>query len=59
MWLLLSKKVLTKVIQTSDRDVKIWQRALSEMGLYSGLIDGDFGDGTRRASFLGAYGLLI
>ena len=35
----------------SKRDVKIWQRALRDGGLYSGLIDGDFGAGTRRASF--------
>jgi len=35
----------------SKRDVKIWQRALRDGGFYSGLIDGDFGAGTRRASF--------
>lgn len=35
----------------SKSDVKIWQRALADMGLYSGKIDGDFGPGTRRASF--------
>ncbi|WP_457645333.1 peptidoglycan-binding domain-containing protein [Profundibacter sp.] len=34
-----------------NRDVKIWQKALRDGGLYSGLIDGDFGAGTRRASF--------
>lgn len=35
----------------SKRDVKIWQRALHGSGVYSGVIDGDFGKGTRRASF--------
>lgn len=35
----------------SKHDVKTWQRALSDMGLYSGLVDGVFGEGTRRASF--------
>lgn len=35
----------------SKKDVKIWQRALKGNGLYSGLIDGDFGPGTKRASF--------
>jgi len=33
------------------KDVKIWQRALHGAGVYSGAIDGDFGKGTRRASF--------
>jgi len=32
-------------------DTKVWQQALRDMGLYSGAIDGDFGAGTRRASF--------
>ena len=35
----------------SKQDVKIWQRALTDAGTYSGVIDGDFGKGTRRASF--------
>lgn len=34
-----------------DQDVKIWQQALKDRGLYLGTIDGDFGPGTRRASF--------
>ncbi len=35
----------------SKQDVKIWQKALRDGGFYSGRIDGDFGAGTRRASF--------
>jgi len=33
------------------KDVKIWQRALRDAEAYLGAIDGDFGKGTRRASF--------
>lgn len=35
----------------AKNDVKIWQNALKQKGLYLGVIDGDFGPGTRRASF--------
>jgi hypothetical protein len=38
-------------ILMANRDVKTWQRALRDGGYYTGLIDGDFGAGTRRASF--------
>jgi len=35
----------------SKSDVKAWQRTMRDEGFYSGRIDGDFGAGTRRASF--------
>jgi len=35
----------------SKKHVKDWQRVMRAHGFYSGLIDGDFGKGTKRASF--------
>lgn len=35
----------------SKQDVKDWQRAMQGEGFYTGEIDGDFGPGTKRASF--------
>ena len=35
----------------SKKHVKDWQRVMQGKGFYSGEIDGDFGPGTRRASF--------
>ena len=44
-------QIFMEETQMSESDVKIWQHALEKLTFYTGVIDGDFGPGTRRASF--------